>query len=197
MLNAQHYYEELSIVLSNTKKPLTCAIRAVKDKVDYIKEPKCRISYRYCDKCKKDMKEWFFSEYEPEELINGDDLTQGQIIAEEEEQETKDKKSIRQEVLQAAIETVCHDREDQYGNPENNFEAIANFWNVYLNTKHGLAENNKLVKFIEADDVAAMMMLLKIARIATGAPKRDNWVDSAGYAGCGAEIQESKVSDNA
>lgn len=114
-----------------------------------------------------------------------------------EEQETKDTKSIRQEVLQAAIETVCHDREDQYGNPENNFEAIANFWNVYLNTKHGLAENNKLVKFIEADDVAAMMMLLKIARIATGAPKRDNWVDSAGYAGCGAEIQESKVSDNA
>lgn len=114
-----------------------------------------------------------------------------------EEQETKDKKSIRREVLQAAIETVCHDREDQYGNPENNFEAIANFWNVYLNVKHGMADGNKLFKFIESDDVAAMMMLLKIARIATGAPKRDNWVDSAGYAGCGAEIQESKVSDNA
>lgn len=80
MLNAQHYYDELSIVLSNTKKPLTCAIRAVKDKVDYIKEPKCRISYRYCDKCKKDMKEWFFSEYEPEELRNGDGLKPGQMI---------------------------------------------------------------------------------------------------------------------
>lgn len=80
MLNAQHYYEELSIVLSNTKKPLTCAIRAVKDKVDYIKEPECHISYRYCDKCKKDMKEWFFSEYEPEELGNGDGLAPGQII---------------------------------------------------------------------------------------------------------------------
>lgn len=129
-------------------------------------------------------------------IISMDRLS-SQEKREQKEQETKDTKSIRREVLQAAIETVCHDREDQYGNPENNFEAIANFWNVYLNTKHGLAENNKLVKFIEADDVAALMMLLKIARIATGAPKRDNWVDSAGYAGCGAEIQESKVSDNA
>ena len=42
---------------------------------------------------------------------------------------------------------------------------------------------------IEADDVAAMMALLKIARIATGTAKADNWVDLAGYAACGGELQ--------
>lgn len=43
------------------------------------------------------------------------------------------------------------------------------------------------------DDVAAMMMLLKIARIATGEPKEDNWIDAAGYAACGGEIQCREV----
>lgn len=38
-------------------------------------------------------------------------------------------------------------------------------------------------------DVAAMMGLFKIARIATGHRKADNWVDLAGYAACGGELE--------
>lgn len=38
------------------------------------------------------------------------------------------------------------------------------------------------------EDVAAMMALLKIARIAAGGKKADSWVDLAGYAACGGEI---------
>ena len=34
-----------------------------------------------------------------------------------------------------------------------------------------------------------MLALLKIARIATGHAKEDNWVDLAGYAACGGEIE--------
>ena len=37
--------------------------------------------------------------------------------------------------------------------------------------------------------VAALLGLLKIARIATGHGKSDNWVDLAGYAACGGELQ--------
>ena len=37
--------------------------------------------------------------------------------------------------------------------------------------------------------VAALLALLKIARIATGHGKSDNWVDLAGYAACGGELQ--------
>ena len=40
-------------------------------------------------------------------------------------------------------------------------------------------------------DVAAMMALLKLARVAEGHGKTDNWVDLAGYAACGAEIESS------
>lgn len=34
-----------------------------------------------------------------------------------------------------------------------------------------------------------MMCLFKIARIATGHGKADNWVDLAGYAACGGELE--------
>ncbi len=35
------------------------------------------------------------------------------------------------------------------------------------------------------------MALLKIARIATGHGKADNWVDLAGYAACGGELESN------
>lgn len=43
-----------------------------------------------------------------------------------------------------------------------------------------------------ASDVANMMILLKIARGANGKPKEDNWIDIAGYAACGGELQGDK-----
>lgn len=39
--------------------------------------------------------------------------------------------------------------------------------------------------------VNAEMALLKLARVAEGHGKTDNWVDLAGYAACGAEIESS------
>lgn len=84
----------------------------------------------------------------------------------------------RKEILEAAAKCVCGDREQEYGSPENNFSIIARFWSYYLNVT------------IEPKDVAAMMALLKIARIASGNAKEDNWVDLAGYAACGGELDE-------
>lgn len=83
----------------------------------------------------------------------------------------------RAETLEAAAKCVCGDREQDYGSPENNFRNIAEFWSDYLNT------------LIEPKDVAAMLALLKIARIASGHAKEDNWIDLAGYAACGCEIE--------
>ena len=92
----------------------------------------------------------------------------------------------RKEILDAAIQTVTHDRQDAYGTPEQNFELIARFWTWYL-TASGESD-----VFIGGSDVAAMMALLKIARIATGKPKQDNWIDLAGYAACGGELQSGQ-----
>ena len=83
----------------------------------------------------------------------------------------------RKETLEAAAKCVCGDREQDYGSPENSFNIIAGLWSAYSGYE------------FEAKDVAAMLALLKIGRIATGHAKEDNWVDLAGYAACGCEIE--------
>ena len=89
----------------------------------------------------------------------------------------------RDEILSAAQKCVSGDREQNYGSPENNFLTIANLWSVYL------ASCGKVHALITAKDVAAMLALLKIARIGSGHAKEDNWIDLAGYAACGGEIE--------
>lgn len=87
----------------------------------------------------------------------------------------------RTDILTAAQVCVCGDREQDYGRPESNFSRIAEFWSTYLCYP------------IDAKDVAAMLALLKIARIASGHAKADNWVDLAGYAACGGEIETEEA----
>jgi len=84
----------------------------------------------------------------------------------------------RSEILSRAAELTCKEREAEYGSPENSFKLIAKFWTEYLAWE------------IDAQDVAAMMILLKVARQITGNGKLDNWVDIAGYAACGGEMEE-------
>ena len=96
-------------------------------------------------------------------------------------------KKIRQQVLETAIHMVCGDREDDYGSPEDSFSVIAGFWEVYMNAKC-TPKDTKVT--ILPEDVAAMMALFKLARIASGRFKMDSWVDCAGYCANGAELQE-------
>lgn len=88
----------------------------------------------------------------------------------------------RQEILETAAQCVCADRQSQYGTPENSFLCIAHLWEGYLTAKN-------MPVSLAPKDVAAMMALLKIARVATGYGKADNWVDLAGYAACGGELE--------
>ena len=90
----------------------------------------------------------------------------------------------RSQILEAANACVSGSREQDYGSPESNFERIALLWHIYL--------GERLAGAIEPTDVAAMLALLKIARIASGNAKADNWIDLAGYAACGGELEASK-----
>lgn len=92
----------------------------------------------------------------------------------------------RKECLETALEIVMKDRQNDYGTPESNFATIAEYWTTYLNSRG-------LEGYVTGFDVAAMMALLKIARIASSPAKEDNWVDLAGYAANGAEIAPSKA----
>lgn len=87
----------------------------------------------------------------------------------------------RAEILKAAERCVCTDRNQQYGEPEDNFRIIAALWNVYLFGRGAKSQLNPA-------DVGAMMALFKLGRIATGGDKADNFIDLAGYAACAGEI---------
>lgn len=84
----------------------------------------------------------------------------------------------RNKIVEEIRQTVCNDRQDQYGQPEDSFALIAKFWSDYLDIN------------ISSEDVAILMSLLKIARIKTGQFKPDNFIDLAGYAVCGLSVAE-------
>ena len=96
----------------------------------------------------------------------------------------------RKDILEAALKCVNGDRDEQYGKPEYSFDIVARLWTDYLEGK------NAPQHFIVAKDVAAMLALLKIGRISTGASKDDNWIDLAGYAACGGEIDSNNNSNS-
>ena len=89
----------------------------------------------------------------------------------------------RATILDTAKKCVCGDREQDYGSPEDSFAAIATFWRDYIKAKYQIDIP------LSAADTAAMMAAFKVARIATGHGKSDNWCDLAGYAACGGEIE--------
>jgi len=84
--------------------------------------------------------------------------------------------STRESVLQEAIRITQGDRQASYGTPADDFARTAAMWSAI-----------KGVEFT-AREVAAFMICVKLSR-QTHQNKRDNWVDIAGYAGCGSECE--------
>jgi len=85
----------------------------------------------------------------------------------------------RTEVLQEADNLVNGDRNVDYGDPIDDFRKTAKMWDIYLKSVY---ENRS---YLLPHDVAALMSMLKLSRIAWSPEHRDNWVDLAGYAACG------------
>lgn len=88
----------------------------------------------------------------------------------------------RNEYLQKAEHTICRDRQDIHGNPENTHELIAEYWSTYL------TEECKLEVALSGADVAIMMTLFKIARMQVNPKHQDNIVDGLGYLAIAGEI---------
>ena len=97
---------------------------------------------------------------------------------------------LRKEVI-FQPESICEeayriqggDRQQDYGDPTQNFQDIAQSFNWYLDTKVANGGDRKF----EPRDIAHVMVLMKISRN-IHKPKRDNWTDMAGYAQCGGKI---------
>jgi hypothetical protein len=84
----------------------------------------------------------------------------------------------RTEILTQADQLINGDRNNQYGEPHQDFTRTALMWTAYLDHP------------IHAHDVAALMALLKLSRIAWQPNKQDSWIDLAGYAACGYEAHK-------
>lgn len=82
----------------------------------------------------------------------------------------------RKVILESAIECVTGHRVEDHGRPEDSFKIIANLWEAYTGHEY------------TAQDVAIMLGLLKVGRIASGQGSLDNYIDLAGYAACAGEM---------
>jgi hypothetical protein len=92
----------------------------------------------------------------------------------------------RSGLLSEASSLVGGDRNRTYGEPIDDYTKVAGMWNAYLTgvlARLGVDLDGVLP--LEPHDAIAMMVLVKVARIANDAGHRDNWVDLAGYAACG------------
>lgn len=100
--------------------------------------------------------------------------------------EERTARTTRGEILDEAKKHVTGQRQEDYGDPESNFDTIAEYWETHLRASQGLVA-------LTATDVAIMMTLLKLARLGSNPLHKDSWVDVAGYAACGGELAAAKA----
>lgn len=99
---------------------------------------------------------------------------------------TSEHKNHRSEILEEAISLINGERNNDYGDPLEDFQTTAALWQVYLR-RTTLARGELTLL---PHDVAVMMTLLKVARLSWTPQKRDHWADIAGYTGCGWDCVE-------
>jgi hypothetical protein len=88
---------------------------------------------------------------------------------------------VKVELLDEAKRIVTGARRAAYGKPEDNFARIARLWNAHR-------ENCGKTGDVTPADVAMLMILMKVARLAESPAHRDSTVDIVGYAACYAEL---------
>lgn len=96
-------------------------------------------------------------------------------------------------VMQEAEGLVNGARAAAYGHPQENFNRICSLWNAYLSGKYG-ADG---YLYINEQDHAIMMILVKVARLQESPTHRDSLVDICGYAGTYEKLLQRELDDEA
>lgn len=84
----------------------------------------------------------------------------------------------RNYILDTAAALVSGDRQATYGDAEEMHQSIADLWTAYAGVE------------LTAVDVAAMMVLMKVARSKGPRKHTDNWIDICGYAALAGEMED-------
>ena len=92
----------------------------------------------------------------------------------------------KEEILKKAKDLISGDRNDTHGDAFQNHAEIAEFWNIFLDKKL------QPMASITAEDVALLMVLMKISRNNQGKKNNlDNFIDMCGYAAIAGEINDA------
>ena len=92
----------------------------------------------------------------------------------------------KEEILKKAKDLISGDRNDTHGDAFQNHAEIEEFWNIFLDKKL------QPMASITAEDVALMMVLMKISRNNQGKKNNlDNFIDMCGYAAIAGEINDA------
>ena len=92
----------------------------------------------------------------------------------------------KEEILKKARDLITGDRNETHGDAFQNHAEIAEFWNIFLDKKL------QPMASITAEDVALMMVLMKISRNTQGKKNNlDNFIDMCGYAALAGEINDT------
>ena len=92
--------------------------------------------------------------------------------------------SPRQDMLRTVERLVSNNRNLDYGEPVQNMARTAEMLAAYLGKRTG--------RELEATDVAAFGIILKLGRLAENPTHSDSWMDVAGYASIGFECVEKR-----
>jgi len=99
---------------------------------------------------------------------------------------TKQPKPTRVQTLETAISLTNGDRDKSYGPPINNLTDCAELWNTYIRAKQRATNNLEL----DAEDVAWMMVLVKMTRSFQKGYHADNYTDATAYSAIAGECRE-------
>lgn len=92
----------------------------------------------------------------------------------------------RATLLDEVKKTICHDRQDQHGAPENTFAEIAKEWAAQLR-RFGFVGPD-----LKPSDVAKLMEIFKECRWRANPKNPDNIHDKIGYAALYVELKEAE-----
>jgi hypothetical protein len=90
----------------------------------------------------------------------------------------------RDDILSKASEYINGQRAKDYGDAYDNFNRIADGWNIIIREAHATTG------YITPQHVALMMDWLKTARLLNDTDHDDSWIDKCGYSALAAEFHE-------
>jgi hypothetical protein len=104
------------------------------------------------------------------------------------EKEAMQAKPTRVQTLETAINLTAGDRNKAYGPPHRNLSDCALLWDAYLAIRNGAQ--------LDAEAVAWMNVLQKIARSAQPGYHPDNYTDAAAYSAIAGECRQIEIEED-